>query len=380
MLLVHAFPHVFPFGWMGVQLFFVLSGFLITGILFDTRADRHRFRNFYARRSLRIFPLYYGFLAVLSLAGLLLHARWLKVYLLWFVYLQNFFWLVDGGQHTDLIVIASGRVIAAIGHLWSLALEEQFYLVWPLAVFAVKSRVRLMQLCAVGVALRVLLAILWQHTLSPETLALGITYRMLPTQCDGFLMGALLALWVRGTPNPRPQRLAGRLAACTLVAFAVLLLTLHRIPALTGGDVFDYRSGFQATIGLPLTNLTALAIIFAVLQPGSWLYRLCHLAPMRSLGRVSYGIYVYHLPVLVLLFEPLSRHARHHHLPATATGLLASVSATVAIAYASFYLYEKPFLLLKDRFTAQRSLPRGANRAPGHGPVSQPAGGSRQQG
>ena len=124
------------FGWSGVQLFFVLSGFLITGILLDTRPTPHYFRNFYIRRALRIFPLYYVTLAV---AFIVLPAldRMPQVYAGDYPH-QAFLWLYLSNWRHD---IGGG-----FSHYWSLALEEQFYLVWPLVVFFC-SRPTLLKIC-----------------------------------------------------------------------------------------------------------------------------------------------------------------------------------------------------------------------------------------
>ena len=137
-------PGLLENGWAGVDLFFVLSGFLITGILFDARNRQHFFRNFYLRRILRIFPLYYAFLVILCIVLLMLHPRdgtqdlwhaqpWLWTYTvnIWLAHQQT--WTA----WTDMI-----------GPLWSLSVEEQFYLVWPLVVFSLSQR-HLMRVCVV---------------------------------------------------------------------------------------------------------------------------------------------------------------------------------------------------------------------------------------
>ncbi len=135
-------------GWAGVDLFFVLSGFLITGILLDTRESPNYFRSFYARRALRIFPLYY-----LVLSGILVLAHFTSTlnYVLpvshdrffYFVYLNNWWPFLRDTWHGNIL-----------GHFWSLAVEEQFYLLWSLCVFAIARRhIRLAALCGIAGAL-----------------------------------------------------------------------------------------------------------------------------------------------------------------------------------------------------------------------------------
>ena len=133
-------------GWTGVNVFFVLSGFLITGILFDTRDDPHRARNFYLRRTLRIFPLYYGLFLPLLLLWPFMHWRWNGWWLLWPLYLGNFIRFVSPAAmvwHSPLELAADAHLTSLtlprteifLGHLWSLCVEEQFYLLWPWVVF-----------------------------------------------------------------------------------------------------------------------------------------------------------------------------------------------------------------------------------------------------
>lgn len=356
--LVHYAPALFPFGWMGVQIFFVLSGFLITGILFDTARDPGRYKNFYIRRALRIFPLYYLVLGVLGMVVLLTHGFHPPYFWLWAVYLQNFFWLVTHGNAEDTLYTGAHHGFAVIGHLWSLAIEEQFYLIWPPIVFAVRHRTRLMLVCAALILSRILLAVYWQNHLAPETLQLGVIYRMLPTQCDSFLLGGLLALWLRGRPAPRLLATSGALAAAALILYATLLAILCGYPQLIHGqDAFSYLGSFQVLLGIPLCNLTAACLVLAVVQPGTWLYRLCDLAPMRSLGRVSYGLYFFHLPMYIAIGGFVNRNMdrlgiQGFHPMAHA---ILTTALTVPLAYLSFHWFEKPFLRLKNRFTSTQA-------------------------
>lgn len=345
---------------MGVQLFFVLSGFLITGILFDTSQDKHRYRNFYARRALRIFPLYYGFLLLLVVLTLLTHGRPVTRFWLWFCYLQNFFWILSPSNVGDVFITGAGYAFAGVGHLWSLAIEEQFYLLWPVIVFLVRDRRRLMQLSLVLIGLRIALAAFWQIHLPAETLNKGLTYRMLPTQADAFLMGGLLALWWRGNPSARARRLAGTLAGFAVGSYALLLALLHHYPGtIAGQNVFSFCSGFQAIAGLPLCNLASTLFLLGVLVPGTWAFRLCHKAALRSLGRVSYGLYVFHLPVFLVTGQaPLDFFMGLPRGLKGAGHCLEAILLTTLLAYASYFFYERPFLMLKNRFSSMKGVER----------------------
>src|SRR5690606_28281082 len=173
-------------GWIGVDLFFVLSGFLITGILMDTRDDPHHFRNFYARRTLRIFPLYYAYLVLLFLVLPALHEGYAMEHAtddrriwLW-TYMGNF-----------LMARGWEAMPSHTTHLWSLAVEEQFYLVWPLLVFAVRRR-WLMALCG----LTFLGAILTRAYLATQGAA-AAAYVLTPARMDTLAAGALVAVVLR---------------------------------------------------------------------------------------------------------------------------------------------------------------------------------------
>lgn len=120
-------------GWIGVDLFFVLSGFLITGILLDTRGHRHYFRNFYARRTLRIFPLYYGVLFGALALTPLLHLHWQAGDVTHFLYVDNI-----SVQFNPALTRVPPRINLDV--MWSLAVEEQFYLLWPAIILLIATR------------------------------------------------------------------------------------------------------------------------------------------------------------------------------------------------------------------------------------------------
>ena len=175
-------------GWAGVDLFFVLSGFLITGILLDTRDSKFYFRNFYARRILRIFPLFYGVLLVLLLATPILHLLWRPGHILYFFYLGNIAGHIDPSLNFVLPAVN-------LTHTWSLAVEEQFYLVWPLVIWLVFDRRNLVRVCfgliGFGFVLRAGLL------LAVPGASIEWCYGELPTHADGLLCGAILAVLIR---------------------------------------------------------------------------------------------------------------------------------------------------------------------------------------
>ena len=197
-----------PWGWTGVDLFFVLSGFLITGILYDTRDLPGRVRTFYVRRTLRIFPLYYGVLLLLVLLTPLMHWQWSAFWWAWPAYLGNYLRFLQFGHATPALQqamfgqLTSGTaagVVVYMGHFWSLCVEEQFYLVWPWVVFAVRDRRRLMACCIAAVVVTPIARVAIAAVAPPFFMVpLVGTVVLTPLRADALLLGGLIALLLRG--------------------------------------------------------------------------------------------------------------------------------------------------------------------------------------
>ncbi len=198
-----------PWGWTGVNIFFVLSGFLITGILFDSRNDPHRAHNFYIRRTLRIFPLYYGIFLALLLLYPIFHWQWSSLWLAWPLYLGNFLRFLSPSvltPHSTLQLAANAwlrashfHLVLFLGHFWSLCVEEQFYLFWPWVVFWVRSRKALIWICSSAIVIVPFLRVLAQATAPTWLLTSEFLYRATPFQLDSLLLGGLIALLWRGS-------------------------------------------------------------------------------------------------------------------------------------------------------------------------------------
>ena len=288
---------LFPWGWSGVNIFFVLSGFLITGILIDTRDEPHRLRNFYVRRTLRIFPLYYGIFLLLLLLTPLLHWQWTIGWLAWPFYLGNFLRFTAPGPPGSIQQYAAdaqlhGRFVVYLGHFWSLCVEEQFYLFWPWIVFQVRSMRILRWVCGVTVVLGPLLRIIASHHSPDWMLDAEWLYRFTPFQLDSLLLGGLLALLWRGAHRAWLIAIARFVAvAGTIAAIVYLAVTIHAC----GGDFGDYDyPTWKFTWGLTFINVYAGSLIVCALVPGSVAYHVFDRAPLRWIGRISYGAYVFH--------------------------------------------------------------------------------------
>ncbi len=348
----HVYANSVSWGWAGVDLFFVLSGFLITGILYDSRHDEHYYRVFYARRTVRIFPLYYGFLfafyaIVPYTLGLLHHPEYSPVYdtttTKLFAWTYSLNWLI--GWKTMHAASVS------IQHFWSLAIEEQFYLAWPFLVFTL-SRRRLIGLCSglVGVAF-VLRVVLYRLHL-PDA-----AYTWTFARTDSLAIGAMLALAARDPEDWKTAlKWAARLtlpALCGIVALMALL---------------DLRPKFMEEQSvLPSLNYSLLAIFFGgclamavCTTKESFVYRSLTSPFLKFFGKYSYGLYVFHQP-LMILYAKVGIHTDR------LTGVLGSkllavlavngmaFAVSIVIALLSWNLYEKQWLKLKDLPLLQRA-------------------------
>ena len=329
------------YGNAGVDLFFVLSGFLITGILYDSLQDDGYFRKFYARRALRLFPLYYGVLLICFLLTGPLRLHWGHMGWLLILDLQN----IDPIQ----IVKHSPGPNIVLSHFWSLAVEEQFYLFWPLLVYSVRSWKGLLRMTLIASAgALVLRLMLVGHGASP--LAIHVT-----TICraDSLMLGGALAMLYRSQSWARVMKVAPRVFAGAVVV--LLGMILFGQPRLAGDPrgFLMWSEGFEYTV----LALASTGLIAWSLQPGSVCRRMFETGPMRFLGKYSYGIYVLHVLVLSAMNLPLRTSllgATHSKLFAVAGAGLTSLAVSIIAAYLSYHLYERRFLRLKHFFDYSR--------------------------
>jgi peptidoglycan/LPS O-acetylase OafA/YrhL len=327
-------------GWCGVDLFFVLSGFLITGILLDAKGDSHYFQKFYMRRVLRIFPLYYGFLFVLFVLvpfEYQLHSS-VRQHMgeqvwLW-AYLTNFDYFLS--PHVLLTQLH-------LSHFWSLAVEEQFYLIWPAVIFwsQPKTALRISAIC-IGVALLLRLFLMANHV-SPAAI-FNVTF----CRMDSLAVGALCALLVRANVTTSNLMKAARWV--TAISGVGLLLILSR-----RGQA-NANNAVMQSIGYSLLAFFFGGILLLSLNPSkgnivSWLLS-CPL--LVVFGFYSYAIYVFHYPLVHLFDRWFPVHRFSLELRSKILGVevhvLCAMVASLFIAVLSWHLYEKHFLKLKKYF------------------------------
>jgi peptidoglycan/LPS O-acetylase OafA/YrhL len=259
-----------PGGWIGVDIFFVLSGFLITNILVRTLGSPTYYRRFYRRRTFRILPIFciVYVLGLLSLKSLR-ESWWVYAYL------------------ADFAGFFTGPHEPAFEHTWSLAVEEQFYLVWPVVVALLPKRQLVVAATAALAGAIAMRLVFVAHG------AAGIVYAFpIFLRCDGLLVGALLALLSTSrTGRATITKFAPRVALAS--AAAVLLL------AVTKNMSFSHPTGWNAVLALPSISVGSAAFIWmAITRQSSILTSVLNWRWLCGLGTISYGVYLYHMPIL----------------------------------------------------------------------------------
>ena len=329
-------------GGLGVLMFFVLSGFLITWLLLneEKRWGNISLKLFYVRRSLRIFPAFYVFWFLVVGTGAIMGKRLAAGQAVSSLfYLTNYYQVLFGDPDT------------ALSHTWSLAIEEQFYLLWPLAFFLLRHTSRRMY------ALIVIIPLFWVY----RTVAVlcfhvwqGHVYEGLDMRADHLLVGCLLATILFQKSASRLWQLIGTRSWTLWITVSALALSS------TGPRLLPHAWRYRDTVGFVIDPiLTAILIVqgFAFSQSSArWL----NWGWMKFLGWMSYSIYLYQQITL----SPL------RHLLKSApllVQLVASVATCLLFSAASYYFVEQPFQALKDRFgkrTKSNQLVFEANPSP----------------
>ncbi|MGC2109302.1 MAG: acyltransferase [Candidatus Korobacteraceae bacterium] len=327
------FLFVLRHGWLGVQLFFVLSGFLITGVLLGSKGRPHYFRNFYMRRVLRIMPLYFAAVIVWSI----LYRGYGSYFLLSSVFGANM--AIPLG-----ISRPHGPEV-----LWSLAVEEHFYLLWPLTVFLLKRRTLVIVLSLIFLASPFLRWICMLHGVEQIFIYVGTWF-----QLDGLATGALMAIWARSRFASKKSSVR---IACVLTAL-LALLTIVGIPFQLLEPFTPFSVGFRNTQAY---LMFAACFVLVVAYRGTTLTAALRWRFLQLSGALSYCLYLVHLSVgdgYQYLVDRFNIPVWFYVGISGAVWVRAAVmvGGSFAIALLSRKYLEEPFLSLKDRFTEATAL------------------------
>lgn len=312
-------------GWVGVNLFFALSGFLITGILLDSKHCQQYYRRFYMRRALRILPAYYGLLVLLACLGRTGMQG------------EDVSWAFLGLSAAYLANVTTlFGVPIQFGVLWSLAVEEHFYLVWPLIVRNVSRRG--IGVVAAAIALAATLARIITWKLGGEYLA---HYTWLVA--DGLALGSLLAVLMRGPLGTRK--------GLKFILFAAVLLSVLLIVP----DLLNRRPLVGGSLHITALNLLCTAIVGGTLLLGTGSCRSLARQPiLQFFGEISYGLYLLHM-LAFNIFDSLQYRfcpnipSFKNHFGVTTVRFLICASLAIGSASLSRRYFESFFLRQKDR-------------------------------
>ena len=365
-LLVFAFhTEYLQMGWAGVSLFFVLSGFLITGILLDMKKSlsaKDYFYKFYGRRFLRIFPLYYFYLFLMTVV---------TTWLLSISYRPNFMqtFLNQIGYAAFYVYdfffgTINFKFSFFLDHFWSLSVEEQFYIFWPLIILLApeKSLKKLfLGFIVLGPIFRIVFLFIYRAGIFrflADTVHLA-TFPLPFSHIDAFAFGAYISRF--SIPKAKEQFFL-LLAFLPLIGFTSQFLATGDIGAISAlGYPHLLPHAYQFLWGYTFLNYFFAVIIYSVVKHGLFNHVL-EWSPLRYLGKISYGLYVYHLPIIwfairVRDFGVVDPFAR----PVIA---VISFIATLLVASISYKLLEQPLLNLKDRFfnLRQESVKEGLGK------------------
>jgi peptidoglycan/LPS O-acetylase OafA/YrhL len=362
-LLVFAFhTDYLESGWVGVSLFFVLSGFLITGILLDMKkslSSRDYFFKFYGRRFLRIFPLYYFYLIVMALLATWMisipfRPKYMQLFLdqIWYavLYVYDFFFATSSVQYSYFL-----------DHFWSLSVEEQFYIFWPLLILLVPEKwLKKLFIGFIVLAPLFRLLFLFIHTsgvfrflvADPATAVYPLPF----SHMDAFAVGAYISRF--HIPKAKQQffLLAGLIP---VLGFASTYMATGNIGIISAlGYPLLLPDAYKFIWGYSLLNYFFAVIVYGVAVEG-WFTHFLEWRMLRYLGKISYGLYVYHFPIVWFsgriadldIAPPLMK-------PLTA---LIAFAATLLVASLSYHFMERPIINLKDRFFPLKSSTQPEN-------------------
>lgn len=346
------------FGWVGVQLFFVLSGFLITDILMRMKSVlglKAYLYTFYTRRALRIFPLYFFFITLILLISMYLIGIGYKSFLLGkvlyeapfaFAFVFNFFASLRDIVPSPLFM-----------HLWSLSIEEQFYLFWPLVIFIVPQKYS-KHLFITGIVSGVTFRLLFHvaHTAGlldfmtqPSALAM---YTLPFSHIDAFAFGAFVSRFEIRNAVTKLFWTGGILSIAGYLSLFASVGSVGEWSAL--GYPVTLPSAYQFIWAYSALNYFFALFVYCVAKNGLWV-RAFDTPVLDYLGRISYGLYIYHVPVI--WFSTRLRDVKGFEGVTPLQISVVAFAATLLISTLSFYVLENPLIRLKERYAHYQAVP-----------------------
>lgn len=318
--------------WVSIDIFFVLSGFLITDILLNMSLTKKGILNFYIKRGLRVFPLYYTslilFFVILPLLPItIINIEYYIKNQVWFwIFLQNWKMIFDHPRESSLV------------HLWSMAVEEQFYLLWPLLILIVKNPNKLLWII-LTLLMFVITLRFWLWDIQIDKLAYANLFSF--TRIDGICVGSIVALLKKTNPGFINKRIA------LIVSFVAILNFL-----------FYYLNKDNSMPYFGIIGFFTFSIIVGILvdeiinHPGGFFTKIFKFTPLRFIGHISYGTYIFHLPIY-LAFRPYFEQWSSKYLTFLPAPYFASTILTILsfiVGYLSYRYFEKYFLKMKKKY------------------------------
>jgi peptidoglycan/LPS O-acetylase OafA/YrhL len=328
------FERCIAIGWSGVDLFFVLSGFLIGGILMDAKGSPNYFRAFYTRRFYRIIPLYYA---------------WIICYFLLIGVLRLYSHQYADGEPGTWVILAhflfiqnlgfvnySGIAVAWFTATWSLAVEEQFYLISPLVIRLLPRRALPILLCAVMIAaplIRLFVRYAWHPAMS-----LDPAYILMPCRADALAIGMLAAYLYRDATFR--MFLADRYRLLS----GLWVLLFAGVVALTAWSS-DQHSTAMISVGYTwIAFFCVMTLLLALVRPAGPIAAVARLKGLRELGRISYCVYIIHQAVIFFVQQVLPSFVRSSAALRTTVVPLVAITITIGLAQMSWRFFERKLI------------------------------------
>jgi peptidoglycan/LPS O-acetylase OafA/YrhL len=324
----------FSFGWTGVDLFFVLSGFLITGKLIESLDTEHYFRNFFINRILRIVPLYYFVLLLFFVLLPFLLPSLVSVSFKELLQEQIYYWTFAVNIRD---AVHGWPLNVTLIHFWSLACEMQFYLLWPFIIYFFYNQGRQLMFILIFFCIAALLFRIGGQLFFPFNDI--YRYVLLPSRIDAFSAGALLYLFLRKDKLATHKT---KLFITALMAFTIVLVLMA-----VKKSAWHYSVDMARKFGYTLDAVFWVTLIgFFLSIKRHFMKRIFSGRLMTGLGKYSYGMYIFHWPLYIIISRQYIFNVGTHDK----TWLLAAVAfvATCFCSFASYHLLEKHFLKLKQ--------------------------------